>query len=38
VGYARALGAAEGVVAQVPGCEGLVLDVNALWARVDRLG
>jgi Uma2 family endonuclease len=35
--YARALGAAEGVVTDVPGCAGLSLDLNALWSDVDRL-
>lgn len=35
--YASVLGASEGVV-DVPGCEGLRLDLDALWAEVDRLG
>lgn len=35
--YTRALGASEGTLTDVPGCEGLVLDLSALWARVDRL-
>jgi Uma2 family endonuclease len=35
--YARAVGVTEGVVDAVPGCEGLSLDVDALWALVDRL-
>src|SRR5262249_151308 len=34
--YAAALGAAQGVVA-VPGCEGLSLDLDALWGEVERL-
>jgi len=33
--YAIAVSASEGTVA-VPGCEGLTLDLNELWARVDR--
>lgn len=36
--YARALARVEGCVAQVPGCEGLVLDVDALWAELEELG
>jgi Uma2 family endonuclease len=35
--YARALGASEGSVA-VPGCPDLRLNLDALWAEVDRLG
>jgi Uma2 family endonuclease len=35
--YTRALGAAEGVVTEVPGCDGLSLHLDALWAEVDRL-
>jgi Uma2 family endonuclease len=35
--YARAVGVTEGVVDAVPGCEGLSIDVDALWALVDRL-
>ena len=34
--YVRAAQAAEGVVA-VPGCPGLVLDLDALWAELDRV-
>jgi Uma2 family endonuclease len=34
--YARALGAGEGTVA-IPACEGLTLDLDALWAHADRL-
>jgi Uma2 family endonuclease len=36
--YAYALGATDGVLESVPGCEGLTLDVNALWSEIDRLG
>jgi Uma2 family endonuclease len=35
--YARALGAADGTVADVPGCAGLAVDLDALWALVDSL-
>lgn len=35
--YARSLGATHGVITDVPGCEGLTLDLNALWAEADRL-
>jgi Uma2 family endonuclease len=34
--YARALGASEGRV-QIPGCEGLILDLDELWKEIDRL-
>jgi Uma2 family endonuclease len=34
--YARALGAASGAV-DVPGCDGLRLDLDALWAQIDTL-
>jgi Uma2 family endonuclease len=34
--YLRVTAAAEGKV-EVPGCEGLQLDLDALWAYVDRL-
>jgi Uma2 family endonuclease len=33
--YFHALGAAQGVIAEVPGCEGLALDLDALWAEID---
>jgi Uma2 family endonuclease len=36
--YVRAHAAADGIVAEVPGCPGLTLDLDALWAEVDRLG
>lgn len=35
--YAHAAAAAEGKIDPTPGCEGLVIDVDALWAHVDRL-
>jgi Uma2 family endonuclease len=35
--YAHALGASSGVV-EVPGCAGLMLDLDAMWSEVDRLG
>jgi Uma2 family endonuclease len=36
--YARALARVDGRIEQVPGCEGLALDVAALWAELDELG
>ena len=36
--YVRAFGSAEGRVEDVVGCPGLVLDLDELWAEVDRLG
>jgi Uma2 family endonuclease len=35
--YAHAASAADGKIDHVPGCAGLVLDVDALWAELDRL-
>lgn len=35
--YAHAVAVAGGVVDPVPGCEGLTLDVTALWAEVDAI-
>lgn len=35
--YRYALGATAGAVESVPGCEGFVLDLDALWAEIDRL-
>lgn len=35
--YVHALDATEGVIESVPGCEGLVLDLGALWGEIDRL-
>jgi Uma2 family endonuclease len=34
--YTHACSAADGVVATVPGCEGLSLDLDALWSEVER--
>lgn len=36
--YLHRLGAGEGLIERVPGCEGLQLDLDALWAECDRLG
>ena len=35
--YVLALSASGGVQTDVPGCEGLILDLDALWAQVDRV-
>jgi Uma2 family endonuclease len=35
--YARVVGASAGVVKQVPGMEGLVVDLDALWRKLDEL-
>lgn len=35
--YVKALGAAEGVIKEVPGCEGLTIDLDALWAEASQL-
>ncbi len=35
--YTHALGATEGVVASIPGCDGLEIDLDELWAEIDRL-
>ena len=34
--YSHVIGVTGGVVEAVPGCEGLVLDLGALWAEIDR--
>lgn len=36
--YLHRLGAGEGAVERVPGCDGLRLDLDELWAECDRLG
>ena len=35
--YVVAAGAAEGTVAAVPGCDGLVIDLDALWVKASQL-
>jgi Uma2 family endonuclease len=35
--YKLAASAADGKIDPVPGCEGLTIDVDALWARVDEM-
>lgn len=36
--YSWTLGAEDGRVEAVPGCEGLTLDLDELWSELDRLG
>lgn len=36
--YSRALGATDGRISAVPGCEGLALDLDAMWEELARLG
>jgi Uma2 family endonuclease len=36
--YVRALGATGGALSMLPGCEGLVVDVDALWSEIEKLG
>jgi Uma2 family endonuclease len=36
--YIAACLAANGTVTEVPGCDGLTIDLDDLWAQVDRLG
>jgi Uma2 family endonuclease len=35
--YLHVLGASTGVLETIPGCEGLTLDLDALWAAIDSL-
>jgi len=35
--YFRALGSCCGLLANIPGCEGLSLDLSELWGRIDQL-
>jgi Uma2 family endonuclease len=35
--YTKALGLTAGRIAEVPGCPGLTLDLDALWAELERL-
>lgn len=35
--YLHALGASTGVLEKIPGCEGLTLDLDAIWAAIDEL-
>jgi Uma2 family endonuclease len=35
--YAHALGASEGKLAAIPGCDGLAIDLDELWTEVARL-
>jgi Uma2 family endonuclease len=35
--YAHAVAVSSGVIERVPGCEGLALDLSALWAEIDAL-
>ncbi len=35
--YVRSLGARAGTLSDIPGCEGLSLDLSELWEKIDRL-
>jgi Uma2 family endonuclease len=35
--YLHVLGASTGTLEKIPGCEGLALDLDALWAAIDSL-
>jgi Uma2 family endonuclease len=35
--YLHVLGASAGTLQQIPGCEGLTLDLDALWSAIDSL-
>ena len=36
--YQKVTGVTSGIIDPVPGCAGLSIDVNALWAELSRLG
>ena len=36
--YVHRVSASEGTIDEVPGCEGLTLDLDELWGKVDALG
>jgi Uma2 family endonuclease len=35
--YIHVLGASTGILEKIPGCEGLTLDLDSLWAAIDSL-
>lgn len=35
--YAHAVGVTAGVIDDIPGCEGLEIDLDALWGQIERL-
>lgn len=35
--YVKAVSAAEGLIDDIPGCEGLTVDLDALWSKLSRL-
>ncbi len=35
--YTHAVGATEGTVDSIPGCEGLTVDLDAIWSALDQL-
>lgn len=35
--YAHVLGTSAGTLEEIPGCEGLILELDALWAEIDKL-
>jgi Uma2 family endonuclease len=35
--YVHVVGVSEGTVEYVPGCQGLVIDVSAMWSEIDAL-
>jgi Uma2 family endonuclease len=35
--YLHVLGATTGTLGKIPGCAGLTLDLDALWAAIDKL-